>query len=1353
MVDSGTVDAHAGLFYNKQRDTYLDYGVALRKTDTHIFFHRSIPSTARYQELSAYRIGVMAGDAVENYLKERIPDGHVVGYPDYETIMQSLRSGSLRVFAADTPTGLYHLKKAGLLGSFTHIQDGPLYRSDWFVASKEGNQAVLDQINAGMAQISEQERTAIGRRWAGDDKATIKDDTLIIGMDRSYAPFTFINAQGRPSGLLVDMWRAWSKQVGRPIRFYPTSWQESLDALKSGEIDIHSGLSHSTERSQWIDFSKQIYKTSARLFSRAGETLPDGIHALGDKTLGVMQGTFHEEQIRHLYPETNLQLFRNNREMLDALISNRIDVLLQEDQVLGSLLEEMGLQSEVISRPERLFVSTVHAGVLKGEAGKKQLASIDGGWQELDVNALKAIEVRWINEEKARFYGQGLLDADIGLTASERQWLNAHPHIRLGVDPNWQPYEFLDDQENHKGLSALMVERLSEILGIDFQAPQKLPWKKTMEGVKQGKIDLLAGVAPTPERQSSMVFTPPYMNWPNVIAIRDDNAEIQGMEDLEDKRIGVVDGYGIHQVLARKHPKWILVPQPSIEAGLQALSNRRIDAFVDAPATIIHEAKQLGLKQIILVAPTPYELQITLGVRKDWPQLATILSKALRAIPVSEREQMMAQSDISPKVHYQKPIENDSFVSTGEAILLITLLGGAIIALLALAWMIRTQRRPFLKSLRGKTVLFIAVVFLFIGGATMWVLSFVGEKISTQLGMFYAERHVLWHKEKVIGAVQRELALARGMAESELLMRWAKDEQNPEVAKDARRELQKYHDSFAARSYFIGLAPSRHFFYADKSEDKVNLNIVDTLSPDDEDDLWFFKSIKDPAAYNLNVDHNIQLGATNLWVNYAMRRDGETLGIAGTGIPLTDFINAFVAGDTEGVTTMMIDTGGAIQAHVDQDKIERNVLGQTSQENSGIWKLLSTERDRAALKRIMEELKRDESMDVDSLFLDLGGKRTLVALTYLAPLGWYSLATIEPGGMVGVQELGALAVVLGVSLVITLILVMGGQNLLILRPLNQLAQGVQRMSGGHYDVQLKIGQKDEIGDLTKTFNGMASTIDDYTNNLENKVKARTQELSEAYDVISSSIQYASRIQRALLPRKGMMEAFFDDHFVVWEPRDVVGGDLYWFESWGEGRLLILGDCTGHGVPGAFMTMIANGALEQALKELEPGCISELVAQMHRSVQISLGQHTEEGDSDDGLELGACYIPSDKEQLLFTGARFSLFYKDPDGEIVELKGDKKGIGYRGISLETEFTTHTLEVLSGRCFYMTSDGLIDQVGGEKRRGFGKKRFLRLVQALASQPLVEQGPAIKQALVEYQGAESRRDDLSLVGFVPRL
>lgn len=276
--------------------------------------------------------------------------------------------------------------------------------------------------------------------------------------------------------------------------------------------------------------------------------------------------------------------------------------------------------------------------------------------------------------------------------------------------------------------------------------------------------------------------------------------------------------------------------------------------------------------------------------------------------------------------------------------------------------------------------------------------------------------------------------------------------------------------------------------------------------------------------------------------------------------------------------------------------------------------------------------------------------------------------------------------------------------------------------------------------------GFVSTYSDIT---ERKIAERN--LALALRLISESIQYSSRIQRSVLPDRGVLEHALADHFIIWEPKDVVGGDIYLHRTCEDGFLLMVIDCTGHGVPGALMTMIVTGALDQALADVPDGNPASLLERINQLVKGVLGQDSDMGEADDGLEIGLCRIEGTGTTLTFAGARFELWQVDGDGLTV-IKGDKPGLGYRHCQMTQTFTNHPIEIDDSRSFYMTSDGMIDQIGGEKRRSFGKRRLQAALLENADLPLADQARAVQDAFSSFQGSEPRRDDVTLMGFKPR-
>ena len=259
-------------------------------------------------------------------------------------------------------------------------------------------------------------------------------------------------------------------------------------------------------------------------------------------------------------------------------------------------------------------------------------------------------------------------------------------------------------------------------------------------------------------------------------------------------------------------------------------------------------------------------------------------------------------------------------------------------------------------------------------------------------------------------------------------------------------------------------------------------------------------------------------------------------------------------------------------------------------------------------------------------------------------------------------------------------------------------------------------------------------------------------IADAMHLIHESIQYASRIQRSVLPDPKVLDGVFADFLVIWEPKDVVGGDVYLYRKCGRGHLLILIDCTGHGVPGAFMTMIATGALDQALIEIPSGEPTAILTRINQLVKVVLGQDSKEGESDDGFECGLCLIDDTAKEITYAGARFELWCVKGE-EFTVIKGNKVGIGYRRTDMAYAFDNHIVPIEKGISYYMTSDGLVDQIGGEKHRAFGKRRLKGLILDYAQMNMANQGVQILRAFEEYQNKEVRRDDISMVGFKPQL
>ncbi len=249
-----------------------------------------------------------------------------------------------------------------------------------------------------------------------------------------------------------------------------------------------------------------------------------------------------------------------------------------------------------------------------------------------------------------------------------------------------------------------------------------------------------------------------------------------------------------------------------------------------------------------------------------------------------------------------------------------------------------------------------------------------------------------------------------------------------------------------------------------------------------------------------------------------------------------------------------------------------------------------------------------------------------------------------------------------------------------------------------------------------------------------------------------SIEYASVIQRAMLrASREALTAILPDAALVWEPRDVVGGDFYHFAQYPDGWFGAIADCTGHGVPGAFMTLIASSALSQALDQYGPRNPAALLSAVNKSVKHMLGQDQTQrldgtSSSDDGLDAAFFWFDTHTWSLRFAGARLSLYVLPPEAEQFEvIAGQRMGVGYVDSATDYQWAAQSVPVCPGSLLFITTDGLTDQIGGAKSIAFGKRRVLETLQANRDKPAAGIGQQVLQALEHWQGQQNRRDDLT--------
>jgi serine phosphatase RsbU (regulator of sigma subunit) len=258
--------------------------------------------------------------------------------------------------------------------------------------------------------------------------------------------------------------------------------------------------------------------------------------------------------------------------------------------------------------------------------------------------------------------------------------------------------------------------------------------------------------------------------------------------------------------------------------------------------------------------------------------------------------------------------------------------------------------------------------------------------------------------------------------------------------------------------------------------------------------------------------------------------------------------------------------------------------------------------------------------------------------------------------------------------------------------------------------------------------------------LKYKFEIQKRELAE-------SLKYASYIQKALLPSEAAIKKIFNDCFVYFKPRDIVSGDFYWISKKSNLIYLAVGDCTGHGVPGAFLSILGLSFLNHIVDNQHFISSNSFLNILREHLMKALSQTGDISEQKDGIDMSLCIIDCNTNKLEFSGAFHSLFIINSDQQLIEINGDKMQIGVAA-ELELPFTSHSIELKKNDMIYLFSDGFVDQFGGPDGKKFKYANFRKLLLEISNLPTYNQLEKLHKSHLSWKGNISQLDDILILG-----
>jgi serine phosphatase RsbU (regulator of sigma subunit) len=345
-------------------------------------------------------------------------------------------------------------------------------------------------------------------------------------------------------------------------------------------------------------------------------------------------------------------------------------------------------------------------------------------------------------------------------------------------------------------------------------------------------------------------------------------------------------------------------------------------------------------------------------------------------------------------------------------------------------------------------------------------------------------------------------------------------------------------------------------------------------------------------------------------------------------------------------------------------------------------------------------------------------------------------------------------IVIFMAIMLVLSLVIYRKTKVITLPLKKLVENVDRITNGDLRERAEVSGNNEITSLTEKFNMMIAQLESYTYELEEKVKERTlkiekqkEEIEEQKKHIMDSIYYARRIQNAILPSVHAIDCQLKEYFILYLPKDIVSGDFYWMHSVDGLCMISAVDCTGHGVPGAFMSIVGFNQLNNAVNVRKARSASSILDELNAGVINTLNESNTDSSIKDGMDMALCVFNFRESKLEFAGANNPMVMIR-DEEVSLVRGDRFPIGVYEGAVSKPFTNNKIDIVKDDCIYLFSDGYPDQFGGPDNKKFMLRRFQDMLGEVHKMPMNQQKEILIQRLNDWRGDNEQVDDILVIG-----
>lgn len=644
MLKSGKADIHSGLFKNPQRAKWLDFSDTLH-TIKSALYHRTSSKTPSFETLKGQKVGVVLDTYQHNYFTQKYSSVPISTYRDHQALLTGLIAGEVDVIFDEVPTISRSVAKLGWQGLVSRAL-GSEITNTVHAAVLNKRTTLIKRIDEGFRRLNPAFLAAIDKRWivhpadryyqdltAGlkidltdDEKQFLNKNTSIsLTSTPNWPPFEMEQDDGAYAGIAADFIRLAASKVGLDIKpVFDTKWAAHMEKLKTGSLDVAPGLNKTTKRLKDFTFTKPYIEYYSAIFTKSDREDINTPADLKGKTVALEKGYAIAKNLPTDRPDINIILVNSTQEALEAVSTGKVDAYIGNQVVASYLIKKFTLPNLKLTSLWR----TDLPGQLRFAVDKNNPILRDILQKGLDAITKKEREAIL----STYLDSSGFQQKVFSLTQEEWDWLKAHPRLKLGIDPQSAPFEFIDDQGALQGISSEYIDFIQSKIKNEMSPIEGLNWNEVLHFAEQGRLDVITSITKTPAREEYLLFTEPYIEFPIVIFSPKEAPLINEFSDIANQSIAVVKGYAAKEFVASDHPDLELMSYPTVNEAIEALALGEVDWFINDLATGSYAIEQKGLTTLKVAASTEYKTSLRMGVRKDYPELIGILNKALNVV-------------------------------------------------------------------------------------------------------------------------------------------------------------------------------------------------------------------------------------------------------------------------------------------------------------------------------------------------------------------------------------------------------------------------------------------------------------------------------------------------------------------------------------------------------------------------------------------------------------------------------------------------------------------------------------------------------------------------------------------------